>query len=69
VGCGDAWFLCLFLIQLADVDCQENAGILAESLGKLTALQELNLDEGAEMLVVSLDKLTALRKLNLRGTA
>ena len=59
---------CLFLIHLADVNCHENSGILAESFGKLTALQELNLDEGAEMLVVSLDKLTALRKLNLRGT-
>ena len=49
------------LSHLADTNC-ENAGIVAESLGKL------NLDEGAEMLVVSLNKLTALRKLDLRGT-
>ncbi len=62
----DAWCLCLFLSRLAENDISPD--MLAESLGKLTALHELHLDEGAAMITRLQGKLTALRKLVLRGT-
>jgi hypothetical protein len=55
------WCLFVFLSHLAGN--QISPGMLVESLGNLTALQELLLHEVTEILAAPLGNLTALQKL------